>query len=426
MALQDFAAGVSMSAKDISVELGNSTTALLDFQGAAASFSGILDTETTEGFGAGAIEAREFYGKTFSAGSGTYGTRTLHTFNYLTDDGAAQAWNSNQLIQAAENGNVGMTPDTLFSARAEQYYVDDVQDGELLNNDIVFLNSTGTGKFDGTAAAVDSGGDGSRFYYDSTANRIAEISSTGVVSNVIERKPGDLTIQEVDKDETSVTLRAIGNTQVTRTIRFYKDGSSSGTKIADGAGGTGFAGGGLDNTNVTSTDIVIGSLTPNTPYAFKCRGENSVLNGDDSNTINVTTDTTSTAFSNVFSSFSMIMEDASSTLNDFTTSGTKTLTVTNGTTTQVSCEQPSNSQYQLLARIDTNSDFSTATSFGTNVSKTHTGGTLYIQFKFDDVRDDAGDQSQESRDITITNNGATAYVSGTTKPAITIRADELF
>ena len=77
-----------MSAKDINDELGLSITSMLDFQGAAHSFSGIVDTETTEGFGAEAIEMKEFYGKTFS-GSGTYGTRNTHTIKYLTDAGAA-------------------------------------------------------------------------------------------------------------------------------------------------------------------------------------------------------------------------------------------------------------------------------------------------------------------------------------------------
>ena len=83
MALATFAANVTMSAKDINDELGLSITSMLDFQGAAASFSGIVDTETTEGFGAEAIEMKEFYGKTFS-GSGTYGTRNTHTIKYLT------------------------------------------------------------------------------------------------------------------------------------------------------------------------------------------------------------------------------------------------------------------------------------------------------------------------------------------------------
>ena len=84
MALASFAANVTMSAKDINEELGISITSMLDFQGAAASFSGIVDTETTEGFGAEAIEMKEFYGKTFSAGSGTYGSRNTHTIKYLT------------------------------------------------------------------------------------------------------------------------------------------------------------------------------------------------------------------------------------------------------------------------------------------------------------------------------------------------------
>ncbi len=158
MALATFAANVTMSAKDINDELGLSITSMLDFQGAAASFSGIIDTETTEGFGAEAIEMKEFYGKTFSAGSGTYGTRNAHSIKYLTDAGAAQAWNSNQMINAAENSTTGMSADTSFAARTETYHFDDYIDNDLTNGDIAFIGTTGTGKFDGTAAAVDSGG----------------------------------------------------------------------------------------------------------------------------------------------------------------------------------------------------------------------------------------------------------------------------
>ena len=157
MALQSFAAGVSMSAADISVELGNSITSMLDFQGAAASFSGITDTETTEGFGAAAIEMKEFYAKTFSAGSGTYGTRNTHTIKYLTDAGAPQAWSSNQLIQCAENSTTNMSPDTGFSARTETYHVDDYIDNDLTNGDDFYIAATGTSTFNGTTAAVESG-----------------------------------------------------------------------------------------------------------------------------------------------------------------------------------------------------------------------------------------------------------------------------
>ena len=75
MTLQSTGADVTMSAVDISVELGNSVTDMLDFQGAATSFSGILDDD--------AVSASEFYGLTFSAGSGTYGSNTLFTGTFL-------------------------------------------------------------------------------------------------------------------------------------------------------------------------------------------------------------------------------------------------------------------------------------------------------------------------------------------------------
>ena len=285
-----------MSAKDINDELGLSITSMLDFQGAAASFSGIVDTETTEGFGAEAIEMKEFYGKTFSAGSGTYGTRNTHTIKYLTDAGAAQAWSSNQLIQCAENSNTNMSADTGFSARTETYHVDDYIDNDLTNGDILFLNATGTGKFDGTSAAVDSGGTGVRFYFDDTADKIASVNSSGVVANERSITPSDISCSISTINTTSIVVKATGNTQVTRTIRFYRDGANQQTKTA----GTHFDGGGLDDTTV-SVECTYSSLTAGTSYAFKARGENAVANGADSATINVSTATPTTAWSNAVS-----------------------------------------------------------------------------------------------------------------------------
>ena len=107
MALQGFATDVSMSFKDINVELGTSTTSLLDFQGAAASFSGIRNVETTEGFGALAVELKEFYGKTFSAGSGTYGTRNTHAFRFI-DASPDRGFADGQLVSAAENSTTDL------------------------------------------------------------------------------------------------------------------------------------------------------------------------------------------------------------------------------------------------------------------------------------------------------------------------------
>ena len=404
MALATFAANVTMSAKDINDELGLSLTSMLDFQGAAASFSGIVDTETTEGFGAEAIEMKEFYGKTFSAGSGTYGTRNTHTIKYLTDAGAAQAWSSNQLIQCAENSTTNMSPDTSFSSRTETYHVDDYIDNDLTNNDIFFLNATGTGKFDGTSAAVDSGGDGSRFYFDDTADDIVQISSTGVASNVRSITPSTLTLTLVSKNENSITVRATGNTQVTRTIRFYKDGSSVATKTADGGGGSDFNGGGVDDTSRTE-DFTFTGLASDTSFALKARAENAVANSADSNTLNITTDAPATSWSNVPADFNLHISDGETGVNDTNTSDEVSITLTNGSgNTTISCQQPSTGdggQGRLQVRAGTSSGV--YGSFGNSVTLS-AATTYFMQFQLQEnaLENNFG---PEDRTITFTNNG---------------------
>ena len=399
MALQSFAAGVSMSAADISVELGNSITSMLDFQGAAASFSGITDTETTEGFGAAAIEMKEFYAKTFSAGSGTYGTRNAHSLKYLTDAGAPQAWSSNQLIQAAENSTTNMSPDTSFSARTETYHVDDYIDNDLTNGDDFYIATSGTSTFNGTTAAVDSGGDGSRFYFDDTADDIVQISSAGEASNVRSITPSTLTLSLVSKDHESITVRASGNTQVTRTLRFYKDGSSAVTKTADGGGGSDFNGGGVDDTSRTQ-NVTFSSLAAETAFAFKVRGENAVANGADSNTLNITTDALPVGWSNVPADFNLHVADGDTGVADTITSAEKTITLTNGSgNTTIACGQPSGTP-RLQVRAGTSSG--AYGSYGNSVTVSN-ATTYYMQFQLQEVDLDA-DLSPEDVTITFTNS----------------------
>ena len=411
MALASFAANVTMSAKDINEELGISITSMLDFQGAAASFSGIIDTETTEGFGAEAIEMKEFYGKTFSAGSGTYGTRNTHTIKYLTDAGAAQAWSSNQLIQCAENSNTNMSADTGFSARTETYHVDDYIDNDLTNGDIFFINATGTGKFDGTSAAVDSGGDGSRFYFDDTADDIVQVSSTGVASNVRSITPSVLTLSLVSKDDDEITVRATGNTQVTRTIRFYKDGSSVATKTADGGGGSDFNGGGVDDTSRTQ-DFTFSSLASSTAFALKARAENAVADSADSNTLNITTDAPPVSFS-VPADFALSISDGQDNQSDTNTSAEIQVSLTNGSgNTTIQCQQPDHagsggSVPRLQVRGGTSSG--TYGSFQNSITLSN-ATTYFMQFQIQENGNDNnypndGSGLTQDRTITFTNSG---------------------
>jgi len=403
MALQNFAAGVSMSIQDISIELGNAKTSMLDFLGAAASFSGIQSSASSDDIDPSAIEIKEFYAKTFSAGSGTYGTRNTHTIKYLTDAGAAQAWNSNQMIQAAENSSTNMSADTSFSARTITKHVDDYIDNDLTNADVVYNAATGTGVFDGTSAAVDSGGTGVRFYFDDTADDIMSINSSGVVANVRSITPSNLSLGAQSIGTDNVVVRATGNTQVTRTIRFYKDGSSIATATADGGGGSDFSGGGLDNTSQTE-DYTFTGLSAATEYTFKCRGENAVANGADSSNLVVTTAAPATAWSNVPTDFNLHIPDGDPTANENVTSAEKSITLTNGSgNTTIQCQQPSagdNATSRLQVRGGTSSG--TYGSYANSITLSE-ASTYYFQFQ---LQENANDNNfgPEDRTITITNN----------------------
>ena len=296
MTLQSFATDVSMSFEDINVELGTSTTSLLDFQGAAASFSGIRDTETTEGFGALALELKEFYGKTFSAGSGTYGTRNAHTLRFLTDDGGLRAYGGGELVFAAEavvsplsiNGTVGTTNLSKF--------VDDYIDDDLTVGDDIYNASTGTGVFDNSSHIVNGiAGDSTKYYCDDTADKVFRLQSSGNVAVVFDRKPATPTVSEASKTDSQIIVNVVGDTRVTRTLRLYLDGSSHTTY----ASGSALTAGNSSNTNITKQHT-FSSLTAGQSYAIKARYENAFANGDDSNTLNITTNAGATAWSNIF------------------------------------------------------------------------------------------------------------------------------
>ena len=279
MTLQSTGADVTMSAVDISVELGNSVTDMLDFQGAATSFSGILDDD--------AISASEFYGLTFSAGSGTYGSRNSHTFRFLDDDGTTRGYSDGELVAAAENDDTHLPSD--FTIQGQVDFVDDYIDDDLTAGDVVFANAVGS-----TLTNLRPGGDfpsQTSFMLDTTANDIFEINSSAVVSNIKSRTPATPTISETSKDASSITISIVGDTTVTRQYAPFKAGSEL-TNILPSASGS------IGNNSVT-TSYTYSGLAASTAFALKVRGENSHANGAFSNELNITTDDDTTAWSNL-------------------------------------------------------------------------------------------------------------------------------
>ena len=157
--------GNPISFGDINDELGESTTDTLDINTAAGQFPSILDDNT--------ISMDEFFGLTFSAGSGTYGSRNSHTFRFLDDDGTDRGYADGELVAAAENDDTHLPGD--FTIKGQADFVDDYINDDLTDGDTIFANSTGT-----TLTNLRPGGDfpsQTTFMLDTTADKIFQVDS---------------------------------------------------------------------------------------------------------------------------------------------------------------------------------------------------------------------------------------------------------
>lgn len=229
----------------------------------------------------------EFFGLTFSAGSGTYGSRNSHTFRFLDDDGTDRGYADGELVAAAENDDTHLPGD--FTIKGQADFVDDYINDDLTDGDTIFANSTGT-----TLTNLRPGGDfpsQTTFMLDTTADKIFQVDSDADISNIKSRTPATPTISETSKDASSITISIVGDTTVTRQYAPFKAGSEL-TNILPSASGS------IGNNSVT-TSYTYSGLAASTSFALKVRGENLHANGSDSNTLTITTDDDTTAWSNL-------------------------------------------------------------------------------------------------------------------------------
>ena len=418
MALQDFATDVSMSIKDINTELGVSSTSMFDFLGAAASFSGIRNVETTEGFGALAVEIKEFYGKTFSAGSGTYGTRNAHTLRFLTDDGGLRAYGGSELVFAAEavvattsiNGTVGTTNLSKF--------VDDFIDDDLTVDDDIYNSETGTAVFDNSSHIVNGiSGDTSKSYCDDAADKVFRLQSTGNVALVFPRKPETPTVSEASKTDSQIVVNVVGDTRVARTLRLYLDGSSVATKTGTGAGGSDFTSGRVSNTNI-STQHTFSSLSAGQSYAIKARYENAFDDGDDSNTLNITTNAGATAWSNIFTDPTTVSVNPNDAGDNTETGESSELTIdlanADGTTSVSIGTLPDDGNPKPTLEVKIGTSSGNYGSYATSHTGLAAASRYFMKFRVTENASqgaagyDSADGSPPNVTITFTNNSVTA------------------
>ena len=389
-------AGASLSFSEINDELGESSTNTLDILSAAQQFTGLLDDDS--------ISMNEFYGLTFQAGSGTYGTRNSHAFRFVVEgDGTKKGFADGQLVDAAENDDTGLNTAAGDAVSGQSDFVDDYINNDLTNGDTVFANSTGT-----TLTNLRPGGDfasGTHFMLDTTANDIFQIDSNADVSNVVSRVPSNPSHSMTARDSDEITIKITSDTIVTRDLLLYRGGTFIDNILPTSSGSIGNTG--ID-TNFTYTGLSAG-----TSYTIGVRQANT---HDSSSLITADYSTTAatTAWSSVPADFNLHIEDATDGFPDSLLSGALTATLTGtGGTTQVTCQQPTGNA-ELFVALSTSGDPGAGATYNdTNPTISHTSGTLHMRFKLVEPNN-SSPFSAEDLTITFTNTGGSSTATNNT------------
>ena len=310
-------------------------------------------------------------------------------------DETIQGWATTELIECVEDTNSATEPSfgssaAGFSLEATINYDLTTTSGGWNDGSVAKLQSDGTTTFDGDT----------RFWRNDTDSKIHQIAANGVISNTISYTPATLTISEVSKTSDSVTVRATGNTQVAKTLRFYRD-TTEGTKTDHTKGAVG-------NTSVTA-DFTFSGLSSGTSYAFKVRGENAEANGADSNTINVTTDS-GTAWSNLQGDPQNLLgaeggqeESNAASIDLATGSGDTviTLATAGGIVGTLSIAYSTSGDPGAGGTANGGSGFGTSLSHRTINNSTYSSGTLHFRVRF---THNTGKDGTGSYTVTFTNN----------------------
>jgi hypothetical protein len=310
-------------------------------------------------------------------------------------DETIQGWATTELIECVEDTNSATEPSfgssaAGFSLEATINYDLTTTSGGWNDGSVAKLQSDGTTTFDGDT----------RFWRNDTDSKIHQIAANGVISNTISYTPATLTISEVSKTSDSVTVRATGNTQVAKTLRFYRD-TTEGTKTDHTKGAVG-------NTSVTA-DFTFSGLSSGTSYAFKVRGENAEANGADSNTINVTTDS-GTAWSNLQGDPQNLLgaeggqeESNAASIDLANGSGDTviTLATAGGIVGTLSIAYSTSGDPGAGGTANGGSGFGTSLSHRTINNSTYSSGTLHFRVRFSH---NTGKDGTGSYTVTFTNN----------------------
>lgn len=316
---------------------------------------------------------------------------TSHNINILNPQaGDNTAWTDGQLVECAE-----FEEPSNFTG-AVDVISKHINDSTFVDGAILYDNSNGTTPFNGEA--FDASATGNNFFAlnGSSVDRIFQVATNGVLSNSINCTPAAPSVSLNVVNDGRIDLSITGHTRVVRNYVIQrKTGSGNFATIATIAPS---AKGNLANSN-TVTTYQNTSLNAGINYVYRVLAKNDTFTGAYSSEVNATTNTASTAWSNVPADFSIsIIGNPPLSSSDFSTGKTITLSAGNGDTV-IACQQPSSGS--LAVAVSTSGEPSLSASYG--VEKTISNATTYyIRFKYTNLK--GANLSAESRTVTFTNN----------------------
>jgi len=318
---------------------------------------------------------------------------TSHNINKINpQSGADTGWTDGQLVECAEF----VEP---FVSASVDVVSKHINDSTFINGSILYDNANGTTPFNGEA--FNSSATGNNFFsIDGTnVDKIFQVATNGVLSNSIDCKPTPPSISLSVISTSRIDLSITGDTRVTRNFVIQrKDGTNSFATIATIAPS---AKGNLAN-NDTTTSYQNTSLTSGINYVYRVLAKNDSFTGNYSSEESATTNTASTAWSNVPADFSIgSIGNPPLSSSAFSTGKTITLSAGNGNTS-ITCQQPSSGS--LHVAVSTTGEPSINASYAP--FKSISNATLYyVKFKYTNLK--GANLSSESRTITFENNNIT-------------------
>ena len=347
-----------------------------------------------------------------NANATTTAARTSIAIKYLRDnDGGTiteTGWVSDASLIASSKGELVLCAEAAIVPEDNRgsgvitsllSETDFIADGTLSNGDTLFAGSTGTGVTD--IKPNDALFNQETFLVDTTQNNIFQINTSGVISNVRERKPSRPSQPTLNADSSTQITVTIPSTNTAVTREFKLQRSINGGSFSDRATFVPSDSGSIDDTSISTTFVDSSGISAGDVVKYQVRGQNAFDNSAFSPESSTVTTPSGTVFS-VSPSSGTISISGSPSSADVGFSFPITISITNRQgNIDVTRTQNTSGTFTVAAGT---SDPGTGGSFGTGVNNIDSN-TVVVRGKFQE----AGKNTNEgptNNVITLTDDGS--------------------